>query len=93
MTTSLVNTKEGNEEGVDFYVVLCIHPMRVLEEDYTRPCHGGTQFQTSDVVVKGHTTRNGPHGNHILSCCKNPHSQLTCLPCFKHKGLYVSFKS
>jgi hypothetical protein len=36
----VVNTKEGNEEGVDFYVVFCIHPMHVLEEDYT--CHGGT---------------------------------------------------
>ncbi len=36
----VVNTKEGNKEGVDFYVVFCIHPMHVLEEDYT--CHGGT---------------------------------------------------
>ncbi len=48
------------KEGVDFYVVLCIHPMHVLEEDYT--CRKGTKFQTSDVV-KEHTIRIGAHGN------------------------------
>ncbi len=46
-----MNAKKGNEKGVDFYVVLCTHPMHVFEEDYT--CHCGYQFQVDDVVVIG----------------------------------------
>ncbi len=46
-----MNAKKGNKKGVDFYVVLCTHPMHVFEEDYT--CHWGYQFQVDDVVVIG----------------------------------------
>jgi hypothetical protein len=47
----MMNAKKSNEKGVDFYVVLCTHPMHAFKEDYT--CHWGYQFQVDDVVVIG----------------------------------------
>jgi len=36
----VVNVEEGNEEGIEFYVMLCTQPTHILKEDYT--CHWGT---------------------------------------------------
>jgi hypothetical protein len=46
----VVNAKEGNEEGVEFYVMLCTQLAHILKEDYT--CHWGIQFQAGDVVAR-----------------------------------------
>jgi hypothetical protein len=41
--------KEGNEEDVDFYVVLCTQPIHVVKEDFTDAW--STKFIIGDVVV------------------------------------------
>ncbi len=63
---STMTAKKGNEKGVDFYVVLCTHPMHVFEEDYT--CHWGYQFQVDDVVVIGtyHQKWGTWHSSYVL---------------------------
>ncbi len=44
-----INVEEGNQEDVDFYVVLCIEPTHVVKEDFIDVWN--TNFKVGDVVV------------------------------------------
>jgi hypothetical protein len=45
----VVNAEEGNEEDVNFYIVLCTQPTHIVAKDYTNPWK--TKFKEGDVVV------------------------------------------
>jgi hypothetical protein len=45
------DAKEGNEEGVDFYILLCIEINFIIEEPFTYPW--GQTFHASDIIMAG----------------------------------------
>jgi len=47
----VVNVKEGNNESVEFFFVLCMQLVHTMEKDFT--CEWGTKFKSGDVVVVG----------------------------------------
>jgi hypothetical protein len=46
---SAVNVEKGNSEGVNFYLVLSMQVVHIVEKDFT--CQWGTEFKVRDVVV------------------------------------------
>jgi hypothetical protein len=55
-----VNLKEGNVEGVDFYILLCIRTMFTFSKPFT--CPWGHQFCIGDMVVVGRYYQKWGHG-------------------------------
>jgi hypothetical protein len=47
----VVNSKEGNIEGVDFYLILYTHVVHIVEHDST--CQWGIAFKVGDVDIGG----------------------------------------
>jgi hypothetical protein len=47
----VVNSKEGNIEGVDFYILLCTKIVFTFSKPFT--CPWGQQFSVGDMVVVG----------------------------------------
>jgi hypothetical protein len=44
-----VNVEEGNEEGVDFYILLCTKTSFIIEEPFTYPW--GQRFHVGDIPM------------------------------------------
>jgi hypothetical protein len=44
-----MNVKEGNEEGVNFYILLCTKTSFIIEEPFTSPW--GQRFHGSDTTL------------------------------------------
>jgi hypothetical protein len=61
----VVNAEEGNSEGVDFYILMCIKPMYTLSFSYK--CPWGQQFNAGDIVVARKYYQSGDILN-ILMC-------------------------
>jgi hypothetical protein len=45
----VVNVKEGNEEGVDFYVLLCTQTNFIVEQAFK--CPWGQEFSIGDIIM------------------------------------------
>ncbi len=44
-----VNAEEVDSEGVNFYLVLCMQVVHIVEKDFT--CQWGIKFKVCDVIV------------------------------------------
>lgn len=65
----VVNAAQGNDEGVDFWVVICTKPLHTLKEAFTDKW--GTSFDEGDEVVAGKYYQKY-HENYVL--LKNSHT-------------------
>jgi len=51
-----INIEEGNDEGVSFWLILCIKPLHKVTKAFTD--NWGTSFEEGDDVVGGIMTKN-----------------------------------
>jgi hypothetical protein len=66
-----MNAKEGNSEGVDFYILMCTKPMYTLFASYK--CPWGYQFNACDVVVARRYYQKWGHFEHLNVFLKGFH--------------------
>ncbi len=64
----VVNASKGNDEGVDFWIILCTKPLHTVKEAFTD--NWGTVFEVGDEVVAGFYYQKY-HENYVL--LKNSH--------------------